>query len=145
MAVLNRTLDRSEPKPATSLRLGPVLLIAGLAIVIIALLQIVQTSEATTTGFSIQSLKQEKLELESAVRGVEAEVAALSSIERVEREAARLGLAPATSRTTVTVNVPLPATSGGALPSRFAPDETEEIEANGSPWWRELLESLPFN
>jgi len=100
VAVLNRTLDRSEPKPATSLRLGPVLLIAGLAIVIIALLQIVQTSEATTTGFSIQSLKQEKLELESAVRGVEAEVAALSSIERVEREAARLGLAPATSRRT---------------------------------------------
>jgi len=145
VAVLNRTLDRSEPRPAPSLRLAPVLLVAGLALVVIALLQIVQTSEATTTSFSIQTLKQDKLELESTVRGLEAEVGRLSSIERVEREAARLGLQPATSRMTVNVNVPLPATTGGALPSRFAPDEANEIEADGSPWWRELLEALPFN
>lgn len=146
MAVLNRTLPRSDAKPATesSLRLGPILLIAAATLVVIAILQVVQTSQATTTSFSIQQMKQEKLELESAVRELEAEVGALSSLQRIEREAERLGLAPAAERMTVRVNVPLPEVESGGLPSRFAPGGGTESEASGSPWWRDLIEALPF-
>lgn len=130
------------------MRLGPVLLVAGLAVVIIALLQLSQRSEATTTSFAIQGLEQEKLELETTVRQLEAEVAALSSLSRIGREATRLGLEPANARELLQVNV-ASAVDDGLLPSRFAPagevEAKEEGRSEQPAWWRELLELLPFN
>ncbi len=131
------------------MRLGPVLLVAGLAVVIIALLQLSQRSEATTTSFAIQGLEQEKLELETTVRQLEAEVAALSSLSRIEREATRLGLAPAEARELLQVNVASAAVDDGLLPTRFAPagevEAKEEGRSEQSAWWRQLLKLLPFN
>ncbi len=148
MAVLNRTLERAQPKATVSLRLGPVLLVAGLAIVIIALLQVVQTSEATTTSFAIQELEQERLELETSVRQLEAEVAALSSLSRIEQEARRLGLEPPQARESVEVNVAWLAADEERLPTRFAPGEQGQAGVDGHPdssgWWRDLLKLLPF-
>jgi cell division protein FtsL len=123
-----------------------VLLVAGFAIVVIGLLQVVQTSEATTTSFSIQRLEQERLELRAAVSDLEAEVAGLSSLARIEREAKRLGLEPPVAREAVQVNVPWP---GGEafVPMRFAP-AGDAAEVDGHPeesgWWEKLLKPLPF-
>ena len=146
MAVLNRTIARTRPKaaPATGLHLGPVLLIAGAAIVIIGLLQVVQTSEATTKSFAIQRLEQDKLELDASVRELEADVAALSSLARIEQEARRLGLKPPEAREAVEVNVAWPG-ADAPLPTRFVPED-EEVEpaGKGSPWWQDLLRLLPF-
>lgn len=131
------------------MRLGPVLLVAGLAVVIIALLQLSQRSEATTTSFAIQGLEQEKLELETTVRQLEAEVAALSSLSRIGREATRLGLEPAKARESIQVNVVWSAVDDGLLPTRFAPagevEAKEEGRSEQSAWWRQLLKLLPFN
>ncbi len=125
------------------------MLIAGLAVAIIALLQLSQRSEATTTSFAIQGLEQEKLELRTTVRQLEAEVAALSALSRIEREAVRLGLEPPRARESIQVNVVWSAVDDGLLPTRFAPagavEAKEEGRSEQSAWWQELLEFLPFN
>jgi cell division protein FtsL len=127
-------------------RVGQVVLVAVAAVVLIALLQVVQTSQATTASFAIQRLEQQKLELGTEVRQLEAEVASLSSLSRIEREAQRLGLEAAQARESVEVNVAWTAADEGRLPTRFAPGEQEEAEMDGqgSSWWRDLLEPLPF-
>jgi hypothetical protein len=84
------------------------------------------------------------LERQARVGELEREVASLQSLDRIEREAReRLGLVPPQERATVQVNVaPLPADQ------RFATglSSTEELEADeqGSSWWRDLLNLLPF-
>jgi len=148
VAVANRSIARSGAKAPPQLRLVPVLLLAGAAIVVIGLLQIVQTSEATTASFAIQRLEQRRLELDASVRGLEADVAALSSLERIDREAQRLGLAPPRAQETIEVNVPWPGAEEDRLPSRFAPaaegEAGEDGSSGGSAWWEGLLDLLPF-
>ena len=148
MAVVNRSIAPARPKVAPTLRLVPVLLIAGGAIVIIALLQVIQTSEATTASFAIQRLEQQRLELENSLRGLEADVAALSSLDRIEREARRLGLQPPRAQETVEINVAPPGAEEDWLPSRFAPagdDQAgEHAGSDGSAWWEDLLDLVPF-
>ncbi len=126
---------------------GRVLLVAGVIIVVVALLQLMQSSEAVTSSFAIQGLGSERLELRTRVSQLEAEIASLASLSRVEREAQeRLGLVPATGQQSVQVNVPWPAASQQLLPSRYAPPEATAAEAptDESGWWRDLLDFLPF-
>ncbi len=147
MAVLNRPFDRIPATASTSLRVGPVLLVAVVAIVVVALLQLVQTSDAATSNFAIQKIEQERLELRTRTSQLEAEIAALSSLSRIEQEAReRLGLEPAAAQQSLQVNVPWPGADQQLLPTRFAPDEEPEVveQSDGSAWWRDLLELLPF-
>ncbi len=144
MAVLNRALAAPQQRVSVAVRFGPLLLIAVAALVIVGLLRVVQTSQATTAGFAVQALQQDKLELETSVRQLEAEVAALSSLARVELEAARLGLLPPAQESSVQVNVAPP--SAGLLPSRFAPPQAEaQVATTSRSWWRNLLNILTFN
>jgi len=145
MAILNRTIAQSQAKAAgPSLRIAPLLAAAGLMIVAIAVLQLYQTSRATTASFNMQQLEQQKLELDTSVRQLEAEVAALSSLRRIEQEAGRLGLQPAQVRSSVQVNV-APPPEGVGLPTRYEP-KTEEAEVgeHDAPWWHKLRKLLPF-
>jgi cell division protein FtsL len=166
VAILNRTLAPARPKlakpklatPNTGgfrLQLVPLLLLAAGAVAVLGLLRVVQTSQATTASFAMQSLQQEKLELETGVRQLEAEVASLSSLDRIEREAERLGLELPARISYVTTNVAWPAAAEDLLPARFAPQEdplTAELAAGGidgspesSGWWQDVLNLLPFN
>lgn len=150
MAILNRTLPRSRAKAAAEtprLRLRPVLLISGVALTIIAVLQVVQTSQATTANFAIQDLAQQRLELQAQVRQLEAEVAGLSSLTRIEAEAKRLGLEQPQGTEAVEVNVAWAGASVDRLPTRYALEEqAPPVEEDAdSPWWRDLLDHLPFN
>ena len=114
---------------------------------VIGLLQIVQTSRATTANFEIQGLEQQKLELGAQVRQLEAEVAGLSSLSRIEGEAKRLGLVKPQTVQAVEVNVAAEEAPLNRLPTRFLPAEAEQLEDAGgdSSWWRDLLQVLPFN
>ena len=128
------------------MRLGQVLAVTAVAVVIIGLLQIVQTSQATTRTFEIQKLEQEKLEVGAQVRQLEAEVAGLSSLARIEGEAKRLGLVKPQSVQAVEVNVPWAGAALDRLPTRFSPGEQQAEETGqDAPWWRDLLGLLPFN
>ena len=156
MAVVNRTIAQAKPKTGGSrLQLVPLLLLAAGAVAVIGLLRVVQTSQVTTAGFAMQSLQQEKLELETGVRQLEAEVASLSSLARIERDAKRLGLKLPKRISYVRVNVGWPATAEDLLPARFAPAEDDAPAAgsaaggvDGRPersgWWQDLLNLLPF-
>lgn len=155
MAVLGRTLGRAQSKvqakvqaspqanAETGLNLGPILLLAIGAIVVVALLQLVQTSDAAISSFAIQKLEQEKLELRTGISQLEGEIARLQSLARIEEEAARLDLVPPLERRDAQVNVPQLGDQRG-LPSRFAPEEGPESDAQGQSWWRDLLNLLPF-
>jgi cell division protein FtsL len=127
--------------------LAPVLLVAGILITVLSLIRVLQTSEATTASFSIQELEQQKVELEASVRQLESEVAGLSSLERIEREAQRLGLVTPVARRSVTVNVPWPEQEAGQLPRRFAPEQTmsDREDAGDSSWWDGIVSALPFD
>ena len=64
----------------------------------------------------------------------------------IEQEAQRLGLEAAQTREAVEVNAAWTAADEGRLPTRFAPGKQKEAEMDGqgSSWWRDLLEPLPF-
>ena len=146
MAVLNRSIGQAQRRAQTTpLRIGPVLAVAVIAIVVLAVLQLTETSGATTTNFAIHRLEEQKLELRTVTRQLEAEVATLSSLSRVEREAReRLGLEPPRSRETIEVNASWPAQDQPRLPTRFAPDAVADESGESSTWWRDLLQLLPF-
>ena len=143
MAVLNRPFDRSPARATSAIHLGPVLVVAVVAIAVVALLQVAKTSDATASSFAILRLKQERLEIEVGVRQLEAEVASLASLSRIEQEAERLGLQPPAGRASVQISVAWPA-EAEQLPTRYAPNIEPELGQQNSSWWRDLLEFLPF-
>ena len=148
MAVLSRSLERSQRLAMASPRIWHVLLVTAAAIGAIGLLQVVQTSDATTTNFAIQRLEQKKLEAQTEVHQLEAQVGFLSSLARIEREASeRLGLEPPVAQQAVEVNVAWPASDQQRLPTRFLPvgEAGAEGDVGESPWWRDLLGLLSFN
>lgn len=151
MAVQQGALVAPNLKTAgRRLHLMPLLIVAAVLVIVLGLVRVVQTSQATTASFAILSLQQEKLELETSVKQLEAEVATLSSLERIEREATRLGLELPVRVSYISVNVARPGSAADLLPARFAPvtEDAALADVDGSPadagWWQHLLESLPF-
>ena len=139
MAVIGRPLAR------TSFRLWSLRRILALAFAVVALLgllQVIQTSDATSTGYAIRSLEEERLDWSAQVHSLEAEVASLASLERVEREAkGRLGLVPAERVIYLESNTAPP--SQQLVPRRFFTSEPGSGNA-GTSWWQALLKLLPF-
>lgn len=145
MAVLNRPLEQAPAKIGAPLRLRSVLVVAGIAIAVIALIKVMETSQATTTSFAIQGLERQRLALQAQQHELETEVAGLASLSRIENDARqRLGLVPPQARRTLSVDVAAPEGGMPKLPSRFAPRRGVGADAEGSPWWRDLVNLLPF-
>ncbi len=140
MSAIDRPLTR------TSLRLWSLRRIVALAfgaMALLGLLQVIQTSDATSTGYNISRLEQERLDWSAQVHRLEAEVASLTSLERVEREArGRLGMVPAETVLYLEVEVTPPRQQ--RIPRRFLTSEPGASVA-GTPWWEALLELLPFH
>jgi cell division protein FtsL len=109
----------------------------------IALLQVLQSSSFTHTGRELQRLERERTVLAAQVHQLEADVAALSSLERTERAAReRLGMVPATRIEHITVAEALP--SGPLLPRPLlSPGEAQRDERE-ERWWQSFLKALPF-
>ena len=73
---------------------------------------------------------------------LEAEVATLTSLERVEREArGRLGMVPAREILYLEVDAPPPRPE--LVPRRFSHYASDAGES-GNSWWQDLLKLLPF-
>lgn len=139
-----RPLGGAQRRLGASVKLTPVVLVIGFMAAVAALVQLVQTSDAATSNFAIQRLEKEKLELETRVSELEAQIGALASLPRVEREARnRLGLVPPVEQRSLSVNVALPEEELG-LPSRFAPKVEPEAPDSGESWWHDLIDLLPF-
>jgi hypothetical protein len=109
-----------------------------------ALLQVNQFSAVTGTGYQIEDLRRERAAKLAENHGLEAEVARLSSLARVEIEArVRLGMAPAGRVMHLEINGPVPGRQ--TLPTRYLPAENaSSADAADPPLWKRLLDLLPF-
>jgi cell division protein FtsL len=145
MSAFDRLIPRplSRPRPLSQpLSLRPLLLGAFLVIALVGLLQVIQTSDVTTTGYSLRSLEQDRLGRQAQVHQLEAEVAALTSMDRIEREArGRLGMVTPAETMTLEVHTQPPAQQ--LIPQRYVPEEVKPAPKADS-WLHKLLRLLPF-
>jgi hypothetical protein len=89
----------------------------------------------------MQRLETQKSDLNAQIHELEAEVAALSSLDRTERAAReRLGMAPARAIEHLEVDVAPP--SGVLLPRPLVAPETTGTDSE--PWWLSFVRVLPF-
>ncbi len=139
MSVISRPLAR------TSFRLWSlrrILALAFGAVALLGLLQVMQTSDATSTGYNIRRLEQDRLDWSAQVHSLEAEVATLASLDRVEREARdRLGLVPAEKVIYLEAGVAPPKQQ--LVPRRFFTSDPGAGDS-GTSWWQALLKLLPL-
>lgn len=144
MAAINHPLGharRGMPLPGVPGRLQFWLVAAiGLA-GLCALLPVVQNSVATSRGFDIQASQRQETLLNGEIGLLEADVAELTSLARIERRAKEIGLAPVVDPIYVTVNEPGPAPA--KLPSEYLPQE-ETRPVSSAPLWKSLVSWLPW-
>jgi len=89
----------------------------------------------------MQRLETQRTSLQAEVYDLEAEVAALSSLDRTERAAReRLGMIQARNIDYMSVDVEAP--SGPLLPRPLVIAQTRPPA--GEPWWQSLLKALPL-
>jgi cell division protein FtsL len=126
------------------LRTGRWLALAVALVVGGALLQVNQSSAVTGTGYDIEGLKRERAAKQAQNHDLEAEVARLSSLARVEIEA-RVRLQMDKPKNTLNMNVAGPVPDHQTLPTRFLPPPFEDRDAGADPpFWRRLLDLLPY-
>ncbi len=143
MAALHRPA-LAAPRLLRRPRTGKLMLVGAIALVIIAAgFQVNQFSRLTSTGYQINDLNKQRANREAANHALEAEVAQLSSLARVDWESrTRLHLEPAQQKLYLTVNHSVP--DRQTLPTRFLPPEPALAGQAGDPLWKRLLKSLPF-
>lgn len=105
-----------------------------------AMLPVLQNSAATSEGFSAQRYQAEQAQLKGEISGLEADVAQLTSLARIQRRAAELGLGPGENPVYVTVEEPGP--EPAKIPAEYLPKTAPHQEAP-APWWRSFLDWLP--
>lgn len=127
-----------KPKP------GKLMVAGALALVVVAAgFQVSQFSRLASTGYEINDLNRVRAEKQAENHALEAEVARLSSLARVDLEArTRLRLEPAKQKLYITVNHEVP--DRQTLPTRFLPPDGRDVEQPDEPIWRRFLKSLPF-
>ena len=143
MAALHRPA-LAAPRLLRRPRTGRLILVGAIALVIIAAgFQVNQFSRLTSTGYQINDLNKRRADREAANHALEAEVAQLSSLARVDWESrTRLHLEPAQQKLYLTVNHSVP--DRQTLPTRFLPPEPEQAGQNDDPFWKRLMKALPF-
>jgi len=141
------TLDRLAPAPSAVLRREGAwtprraIAAAVTVAVAIALLQVFQSGTFANTGADIRRLETERTDTLARIHDLEAEVSALSSLDRTERAAReRLGMVPATNVTYIGVNVPAP--EGFLLPRPLTVEPTPAPDSRS--WLERLLAAVPL-
>ncbi len=146
MAVLDRgrihTGEIATRAIAAPSKLSIRFLVAALIVVgLAALLPVLVTSTATERGAALRSLEQQRAELRASVEELEAEIAVLTSTDRISRDARlRLGMVAPERILYVTVEGEAPSTT---IPERLLPADLDSEPAPSDPWWRRLVDLLP--
>jgi hypothetical protein len=145
MAVQRPAISLPRPLPRLAMRWWVAALSA--ALLLVALAQVNQFSRLTSTGYEMESLRRVREEKLAVNHQLQADVAQLSSLARVDWEArTRLRMEPPRRRLYINVNQPPPEVqrlptrymSGGSAPASPAPG------AESQAWWQRLLDLLPF-
>lgn len=149
MAALHRPalpLPGRLAAPFAKARSGRItIFIVGAAVLAIALVQVNEFSRLTSTGYQINDLTAQRAARQADNHKLEAEVASLSSLARVDWEArTRLHMEPAKQKLYIDVNGAAP--DRETLPTRFLPAErpaAAPTPAGGTSLWKRLLRLLP--
>ncbi|MGE5597585.1 MAG: septum formation initiator family protein [Hyphomicrobiales bacterium] len=143
MAAINHPFPQSRrlPLPLGRPALNWWVLAAILIFGVGAMLPVLQASTATTRGFEVQQLQAQQDQLNGDIRQLEAEVANLTSLPRIERRANELGLVPAEDPIYITVDEPGPGPA--KVPSEYLPGPIPQPE-EPAPWWQSLFSWLPL-
>lgn len=137
----NRQGSSAIPEVLQDSNIPVILIMATLVVGIAALLPLVQTSLATSTGGNVSRLEQMREDWQARLHEQEVRVAELGSLDRIEREAkVRLKMVAPDSVTYLRIDAPAPAPH--KLPSRYLPDEKEPVESGSL--WGDLFGWLPL-
>jgi cell division protein FtsL len=138
----------ADERPAPRTRGRPlsmplVLTIALVAVGLAGLLPLLQSSQTTTTGYNIRQLERQRNDWEARTHELEAEVASLAALDRIEEEARqRLGMEAPERTVYLTVDVASPESQ--PIPDRFLPPKKQASAEADQSWWQSLLDLLPF-
>jgi len=144
MAAINHPLGharRGIPIPASGggrvgFGLAGALILAALG----ALAPVLSNSFATSQGFDLQASQRQEAQLNGEIGVLESDVASLTSLQRIERRASEIGLAPIDDPIFVTVTEPGPAPA--KLPSEYLP-RAEATQPKPAPFWKQFVNWLP--
>jgi hypothetical protein len=142
VAAINHPLGRARRLPLPTPLAQPNwwvlagVLVAGVG----AMLPVLQNSTATSEGYGAQRYQAETARLNGEIGVLEADVAQLTSLARIQRRAAELGLGPSENPIYVTVEEPGPAPA--KIPSEYLPKAAPKGDAP-APWWDSLFGWLP--
>jgi cell division protein FtsL len=135
-----RQAPRAKGRP---LGMPVVLTIALVAIGLAALLPLLQNSQAVNTDYEIRQLERQRNDWEARTHELEAEIASLAALDRIEREAReRLHMQAPEDTLYLTVDVARPESQ--PVPDRFLPPKEQESVKEDRSWWQSLLDLLPF-
>ena len=146
MARGHTAIAGERPAPRTKgrpLSMPVVLTIALVAVGLAALLPLLQSSQTTTTGYNIRQLDRERNDWEARIHELEAEIASLAALDRVEKEA-RQRLNMQAPEQTVYLSVDVASPESQPVPDRFLPPKKQESAKEDQSWWQSLLDLLPF-
>ena len=138
---MQNSVARRRPFSLPSVRLGLEVLAFGVLVVLGMALVLAQTGQVASTGYQVERLEERKVYWQRENQGMEAEVARLRSLDRIEQEARnRLHMVTPSSYMYVTVNT-LPEQPTPLL--KRALGERETTPADTSPsWWDRLGATL---
>jgi cell division protein FtsL len=116
-------------------------IICVVVIGIAGLLPLLLSSKVTSTSSDIRQLERVRNDWQARTQELEAEIAVLGSLDRIEKEARdRLGMVPPGETVYITVDQPAPEKQ--IVPLRFLPPEKEQPRQEES-WWESILGMLP--
>ena len=137
----NRDASSAIPEMLQGTNIPVILIVGALIVGVAALLPLVQTSLATSTGGNVSRLEQLREDWQARLDEQELRVAGLGSLDRIESEAkVRLKMVAPDSVTYLGVDAPAPAPH--KLPSRYLPDEKEPVESGSL--WEDLFGWMPL-
>ncbi len=118
-----------------------ILILVTLVVGIAALLPLVQTSLATSTGGNVSRLEQLREDWQARLHEQEVSIARLGSLDRIESAAkVRLKMVAPDSVTYLRMDAPPPAPH--KLPSRYLTEETRPAESESL--WEEFFGWVPL-
>jgi hypothetical protein len=131
------------PRPTFALPLPQLnwWLVSGLIILGLGgTLPVLQNSATTARGFDIRALEAEQAQLRTDISLLEADVARLTTVDRIERRALQLGLGPA-GEPPIFVRIDEPGPAPAQIPSEYLPGSALK-EPGPRPAWQRFLAKL---
>jgi len=129
------------PEALQGANIPVILIVAAFAVGVSALLPLVQTSLATSTGGNVSRMEDVREDWQARLHQQEVRVAELGSLDRIEREA-KVRLKMVAPDETHYLRVDAPAPAAHKLPSRYLPDEQQPVESG--TFWEDLFGWLPL-